>query len=46
MLKLPDGTVKVLVEGKSRIKISKFVTIEHYLKASYTKFPEKIKKHD
>merc|ERR1712093_468096 len=46
MLKLPDGTVKVLVEGKSRIKISKFATTEHYLKASYTKFPEKVKKDD
>ena len=25
MLKLPDGTVKVLVEGKQRVKISKFI---------------------
>ena len=25
MLKLPDGTVKVLVEGKERVKISKFI---------------------
>merc|ERR1712146_39506 len=33
MLKLPDGTVKVLVEGKSRVKISKFITTENYLKA-------------
>ncbi len=46
MLKLPDGTVKVLVEGKERIKISKFLTLEHYLKASYNKFPDKIKKND
>ena len=27
LLKLPDGTVKVLVEGKSRIKISKFILL-------------------
>ena len=46
MLKLPDGTVKVLVEGKDRVKISKFISLEHYLKASYTKFPDKIKKDD
>ena len=46
MLKLPDGTVKVLVEGKERVKITKFITLEHYLKASYTKFPDKIKKND
>ena len=26
MLRLPDGTVKVLVEGKKRAKISKFIS--------------------
>merc|ERR1711987_33551 len=46
MLKLPDGTVKVLVEGKERVKITKYITLEHYLKASYTKFSDKIKKND
>ena len=46
MLKLPDGTVKVLVEGKERVKISKFSALEHFIKASYNKFPDKIKKHD
>ena len=46
MLKLPDGTVKVLVEGKERVKISKFTDLEHYIKASYTIFSDKIKKDD
>ena len=26
MLKLPDGTVKVLIEGKKRAKVASFVT--------------------
>ena len=26
MLKLPDGTVKVLIEGKKRAKIARFVS--------------------
>ena len=46
MLKLPDGTVKVLVEGKERVKLSKFIDLGHYIKATYTKFPDKIKKQD
>ncbi|GHF98482.1 endopeptidase La [Thalassotalea marina] len=33
MLKLPDGTVKVLVEGSKRAKISKFVETEQYFTA-------------
>jgi len=31
MLKLPDGTVKVLVEGAQRATINKFVETEEYL---------------
>ena len=34
MLKLPDGTVKVLVEGKERVKISKFIALDNFIKAS------------
>jgi ATP-dependent Lon protease len=30
LLKLPDGTVKVLVEAKKRVKITKFVDDENY----------------
>jgi len=33
MLKLPDGTVKVLVEGKSRCKIQEIVSSDNYLSA-------------
>ena len=33
MLKLPDGTVKVLVEGKSRCIIEKITSSEKYLNA-------------
>ncbi len=33
MLKLPDGTVKVLVEGKFRCKIEKIISAENYLSA-------------
>ena len=44
MLKLPDGTVKVLVEGKERVKISKFTALEHYIKASYINFLIKLRR--
>ena len=30
LLRLPDGTVKVLVEGKRRVRIEKFVNSENY----------------
>ena len=33
LLKLPDGTVKVLVEGRSRAKIMKFVKNDSYFEA-------------
>ena len=34
LLKLPDGTVKVLVEGRSRVKVTEFVENENYFEAS------------
>ncbi|NPD15822.1 endopeptidase La [Xinfangfangia sp. D13-10-4-6] len=34
LLKLPDGTVKVLVEGKSRVKITDFIDNPAYFEAS------------
>ncbi|AQS48044.1 MULTISPECIES: endopeptidase La [Thioclava] len=34
LLKLPDGTVKVLVEGKSRVRISEFVENDDYFEAN------------
>ena len=33
LLKLPDGTVKVLVEGKSRVRITEFLTNESFFEA-------------
>ena len=37
LLKLPDGTVKVLVEGAERAKIVNFLTTDEYFKAQITK---------
>ncbi len=34
LLKLPDGTVKVLVEGKNRVRITEFVANSAYFEAS------------
>ncbi len=34
LLKLPDGTVKVLVEGKARVQITEFVTNPSFFEAS------------
>ncbi|MCD9146519.1 endopeptidase La [Pseudophaeobacter flagellatus] len=34
LLKLPDGTVKVLVEGHARVKITEFLENENYFEAS------------
>jgi len=33
LLKLPDGTVKVLVEGKTRVRITEFVGNDHFFEA-------------
>ena len=40
MLKLPDGTVKVLVEGKKRIHTGDFEFKNDFIKAGYKDFPE------
>ncbi|MDA9744685.1 endopeptidase La [Candidatus Pelagibacter sp.] len=40
LLKLPDGTVKVLVEGISRVKINEFDDNNEYLSCSYEKLTE------
>ncbi len=36
LLKLPDGTVKVLVEGNKRVKVAKFEEKENFLQALIT----------
>lgn len=45
MLKLPDGTVKVLIEGIERIKIEEFSDNGEYICASIKAFPE-TEEHD
>ena len=40
LLKLPDGTVKVLAEGVSRVNIKRYSDNDEYLKATYSEFKE------
>ncbi|CTQ51042.1 endopeptidase La [Jannaschia donghaensis] len=40
LLKLPDGTVKVLVEGRSRVKIHRFLENEHFFEAEAEELTE------
>ncbi|MEM6609597.1 MAG: endopeptidase La [Pseudomonadota bacterium] len=40
LLKLPDGTVKVLVEGRKRVRIDKFHPNAEYFEASATELAE------
>lgn len=40
MLKLPDGTVKVLIEGVERVKISKFIKNKEFMQAEAEVIPE------
>lgn len=42
LLKLPDGTVKVLVEGKRRVKIKDFVPNENFFVVRYEEIPEEV----
>merc|ERR1711907_441868 len=44
MLKLPDGTVKVLVEGVSRVQIKNIKDSKNHIIAEYTVFPDKMTK--
>ncbi|MBF9029841.1 endopeptidase La [Rhodobacterales bacterium HKCCE3408] len=40
LLKLPDGTVKVLVEGKSRVRIDRFLPRTEFFEAEVTELAE------
>ncbi len=42
LLKLPDGTVKVLVEGKRRVNIKDFVPNENFFVVKYEEIPEEV----
>ncbi|MEM9211681.1 MAG: LON peptidase substrate-binding domain-containing protein, partial [Pseudomonadota bacterium] len=46
LLKLPDGTIKVLVEGKERVKITDFVENDLYFEAEASELPTSIKDED
>ena len=46
LLKLPDGTVKVLVEGISRVKINEFQDNNQFLSCSYEKLNEIVEKDE
>lgn len=40
MLKLPDGTIKILVEGLERLKIKKYINEESFISAEATSYPQ------
>ena len=40
LLKLPDGTVKVLVEGGKRVRLTKFIDHESFFQAEADLMPE------
>ena len=42
LIKLPDGTMKVLVEGEKRCKIKKITEEKNYLKAMVSEIPDDI----
>ena len=46
LLKLPDGTVKVLVEGITRVKINEFQDNNEYLSCSYEKLSDVLSKDE
>ena len=46
LLKLPDGTVKVLVEGIKRVKILDFIDNEKFISCVYTPFNDIFNKEE
>lgn len=44
LFRLPDGNIRLLVQGVSRIQIDEFVSEEPYLKATITPHPEEVEK--
>ncbi|MYI67312.1 MAG: endopeptidase La, partial [Boseongicola sp. SB0673_bin_14] len=42
LLKLPDGTVKVLVEGRNRVRITEYVDNESYFEARAEELEEEL----
>ena len=46
LLKLPDGTVKVLVEGSKRVKILDFIENEKFITCDFTHHNDQLTKND
>lgn len=46
LLKLPGGTIRVLVEGLRRAKIEKYVSFDPYIKVAVTNEEDEMKKDD
>ena len=46
LLKLPDGTVKVLVEGINRVKITDYIDNKDFITCSYEKVSDQINKDE
>jgi ATP-dependent Lon protease len=46
LLKLPDGTVKVLVEGSKRVKIIDFKDNDKFINCEYAYYPDTINKDE
>ena len=46
LLELPDGTVKVLVEGTRRVKINEFKDDTAFIKCSYEYFNDQLDKNE
>jgi len=44
MVKVPDGTLRVLVQGIERVRISEFMQTSPYIKARITALPDKIER--
>ena len=42
LLRLPDGTVKVLIEGEQRVSIKNFKIKDEYIQANYTAILDKV----
>ncbi|CAG0989895.1 MAG: endopeptidase La [Anaerolinea sp.] len=44
LFRAPDGTIRLLVQGLSRIRVDEYTTTDPYLKARVTPIPEKVEK--
>ena len=42
MLKIPDGTIRILVQGTQRVRLGDFVSTEPYLVAEVSELPDVI----